>query len=227
VDLIELCDPSAPGEYLVPRAEHFAHAMSALGVDASSRVVVYDSGAAMFATRLWWMLRTFGFDAVSVLDGGLREWRREGRPLSRGAASYQPTHFAPRLRPELVAVADVEAQVASGEGRLVNALSPELFRGEGTVGYRRVGRIPGSTNVPYYSLLGDDGRFRVPERLRSALAAPGLLDGTQRVVTYCGAGLAATTVAFGLALMGGEDLAVYDGSLSEWTAHPQRPVEVG
>jgi thiosulfate/3-mercaptopyruvate sulfurtransferase len=185
VDLAELSEPTRPGEFMVPPPERFEAAMSDLGVGPGNHVVVYDSGATMFATRLWWMLRLFGFDAVSVLDGGWPAWKQEGRPVSTRPCSSPRARFEACLRPHLLAALDdVEAEVASAAGCRVNALSPQMFRGEARVGYRRPGRIPGSINVPYYELLTSEGRWREPAELRERFADAGVLGATDRVVAF-------------------------------------------
>lgn len=227
VDIADI-DPDRPGEFALPSQERFETAMSERGVGPGTRVVVYDTLATMFATRLWWMLRYFGFDAVSVLDGGWAAWTNEGRPVSTQPCEYPRAEFKARERPHLLAtLGDVERDVEQGAGCYVNALTPELFRGEGLIGYRRPGRIPGSINIPYYELLTPEGRWRERAELGERFADAGVLDAADRVIAYCGRGVAATAVAFGLALSGHEDAAVYDGSLSEWTADPARPLETG
>jgi thiosulfate/3-mercaptopyruvate sulfurtransferase len=229
VDLLELAGPARPSGHMLPSAERFAEEMSAVGVAPGSHVVVYDSGAAMFATRLWWVLRVFGFDTVSVLDGGWRAWVREGRLASSEPCRYPPARFEAAFHPERLATLEqLESYVDRGAACLVNALSPEAFRGEATLGYRRPGRIPGSRNVPHYELLDpESGRFRPVAELRDRLSASGALAQDRPIVSYCGGGMAATTVAFALELVGRRDVAVYDGSLNEWTADPDRPVAIG
>src|SRR5438093_4676624 len=156
----------------------------------------------MWATRMWWMLRVFGFDAVSVLDGGWRAWSEGGFPVSQDAPSIARARFEPRFRPELVAdLAEVAGHSGDKPGCLVNALSPEIFRGETASGYGRDGRIPGSINVPHYTLLDPQtGRFLAPEALRAKLEQTGVLRHEEPAITYCGNGFAATSVAFALAL---------------------------
>jgi thiosulfate/3-mercaptopyruvate sulfurtransferase len=202
--------------------------MSALGVGPGTHVIAYDARFGAWATRLWWMLRVFGFDAVSVLDGGWKAWRENGRPVSTDTPEHAPAQFEASFRPELLATTDqVEGYVARGGACLVNALSPALFRGEGAVGYRRPGRIARSINVPSSTLVDRHTFQYLPaERLRERFAEAGVLEAEQ-IVTYCGTGIAATMDCFALALAGREDVAVYDGSLSEWTANPARPVETG
>jgi thiosulfate/3-mercaptopyruvate sulfurtransferase len=227
VNLGELEDPKRLDLHMLPSAETFAAVMGAAGVGEGTHVVAYDAGAGMLATRLWWMLRAFGFGAVSVLDGGFCAWTGGGHPVSTDPPAYPQCEFEPHYRPELVAsAAEVAAQVASRRGRLVNALSPEIFRGDPAPGYQRGGRIPGSVNVPYYTLLDPaTGRFLSPERIAEQFAAAGVTETSEPVTTYCGNGFAATVAAFGLALLGHSDVAVYDGSLAEWASDPSRPLE--
>jgi thiosulfate/3-mercaptopyruvate sulfurtransferase len=226
-DLIELSDPARPAWFMLPEPERFAAGMSALGVGPGAHVVAYDAADGTWATRLWWMLRVFGFDAVSVLDGGLTAWRAAGLPLSTETAAAAPARFEPRFRPELVATrADVEAIVRDGGACLVNALAPELFRGEVPITPGRAGHIPGSVSVPQGDLVDpESNRFLPPERLLERFAAAGVLE-RERVVAYCGGAIAATFDAFALALLGRDDVAVYDGSLVEWTSDPDLPLDV-
>ncbi|HEX8067590.1 MAG TPA: sulfurtransferase [Thermoleophilaceae bacterium] len=232
VDMIELSDRDAPAPFMLPRAEVLAEAMASLGVGEGTHVVAYDTVGGMWAARLWWTLRAYGFEAASVLDGGLRAWREGGRPVSTDAPPPRDAGgFEPRFRPELVATREqVEEQVdgrGGGGACLVNALEPAVFRGEVSLLGGRPGRIPGSVNVPTSDLVDPDtGRFLPPERIRERFAAAGALDG-ERVVTYCGAGIAASMDAFALALAGRDDAAVYDGSLAEWASDPERPLETG
>jgi thiosulfate/3-mercaptopyruvate sulfurtransferase len=227
VELGQLEDRERRDLHMLPPAETFAAVMGAAGVGEGTHVVVYDDGVGMLAARLWWMLRAFGFDAVSVLDGGFRAWTAGGHPVSTDPPAYPPCEFHPRYRPELVAsAAEVAAQVDGGRGSLVNVLSPEMFRGDPLPGSPRGGRIPGSVNVPYYTLLDPaTGRFLPPERIAEQFAAAGVTEAGEPVTTYCGNGFAATGAALGLALVGRSDVAVYDGSLAEWAGDPSRPLE--
>ncbi len=176
---------------------------------------------------MWWLLRSFGFDDVAVLDGGFLRWKAEGRPTTA-----EPTPAAPEAtftasdRPELVAdTAEVLEVVNDGGACLINSLTAEDFSATSTDRYARPGRIPGSLNVPVFDLLDEDGRFRSTDELREhfadVLARPG------RKITYCGGGIAATGDALALHLLGETDVAVYDGSLREWTSDETLPLEVG
>lgn len=236
VDVVhELSDTSTDELFALPTPEALAAAFAAAGVGDDTHVVVYDNVGNAWATRVWWLLRWLGHDAVSVLDGGLGAWQAAGLPVATGgeddaALRATPRTLTPRVRPELLATTpDVERLSTGAEaGVLVNALDPETFRGEQAVcPYPRRGRIPGSVNVPLFELLDPaTGRLLPVAGLRDRLEAGGVL-GKERVVTYCGGGIAATIPAFAAFVVDGTEVAVYDGSLTEWTSDEGRPVEVG
>jgi thiosulfate/3-mercaptopyruvate sulfurtransferase len=225
-----LSDPDSPFPFTLPSAERFTEAAGRLGIGPGTHVVVYGQDTPMWATRLWWQLRFFGFDAVSVLDGGLPAWRAAGLAVDAGSASYPPADFVAAPRWDWLARrSDVEAVVAAGDGAvcLVNALTPPVFRGEGPSSYSRPGRIPGSVNAPWTALVDPDtNRFRPLSEIRHALEAAGAL-GSAPVIAYCGGGISATVDLFALSLLGREGGRLYDGSLTEWTRDQALPVEVG
>jgi thiosulfate/3-mercaptopyruvate sulfurtransferase len=227
-DLIgDLSDPDAPYPFTLPSSERFAAALGRLGVGDDTTVVSYDSDIGTWAARLWWMLRVFGHDRAAVLDGGLGVWRSAGRPAaSQPGTAPPPASFTPRFRADLVADRDeVLSALEDPSIVLLNALSPEFHRGEQSR-YGRAGHIPGSVNVPARSLLQADGRLRLPRDLRGDLSESGALD-ADRVIAYCGAGISATKDALALAVLGRDDIAIYDGSLREWAADPELPLETG
>ncbi|HEV8471558.1 MAG TPA: sulfurtransferase [Methylomirabilota bacterium] len=229
LDLIEeLSERASPYRFTVPSAEQFARVMSAHGVGPGARVVLYSATSNYWATRVWWLLRAFGFDDAAVLDGGWEKWTREGRPTSKEPSRYPAASFVARPRPELLArTTDVAAAMADPAVCTINALTYRQHTGEGGVHYGRPGHIPGSVSVPYLDLIDRETNTFLPEpALRARLESAGALT-APRVVTYCGGGIAATGVAFALALLGRGDVAVYDGSLGEWCADPSRPMERG
>ncbi|HEV8617528.1 MAG TPA: sulfurtransferase [Methylomirabilota bacterium] len=223
-----LSDPASGRRFTLPSAERFAEAMSAHGVGDDSRVVLYSTTSNWWATRVWWMLRAFGFDRAAVLDGGWERWTAEGRPICTEPCAYPPARFVARPRPLLLASKDaVLAATHAADVAIVNALTRRQHTGESEVHYGRPGHIPSSVNVPYLELIDrETNTFRPPGELRAILERAGVLS-AGRVITYCGGGIAATGVAFALALLGRPDAAVYDGSLSEWCADPSLPIERG
>jgi thiosulfate/3-mercaptopyruvate sulfurtransferase len=224
----ELADKTSALPMMMPPAAVFGAAMEQHGVGEGTRVVLYDRGNHAWATRVWWMLKACGFDSASVLDGGFKKWLAEGRPTSSEPVPYPRGRFVPRPRPELfVGRGEVLAALERRDTVLINALSPEEHRGEAKTRLPRAGRIPGSSNVHCQALLDPvTNAYHPRAQLEELFAAAGAL-GAERTVTYCGGGIAATSDAFALALLGVRNVAVYDGSLAEWTADPALPLERG
>jgi thiosulfate/3-mercaptopyruvate sulfurtransferase len=211
-------DPEYP--YQRPSPERFAEAMEALGIGDDSRVVLYDSEGNSWAARVWWLLRAFGFDRAGILNGGWDRWTEEGRPVSTARPVEREVTFTPDPRPELFVEKEAVLEaIGDDDCCLVNALRPEDHAGTGLVKYGRPGRIPGSVNVP---AVGEEAFVDPAEKtylpraaLRERFAEVGATE-SERVVTYCGGGIAASNAAFALHLLGVEEVAVYDGSLAEW-----------
>jgi thiosulfate/3-mercaptopyruvate sulfurtransferase len=224
----ELSDASSRLRFTMPSAEQFAGAMSRHGVGDTTRVVLYSAGSVMWAARIWWMLRAFGFDAAAVLNGGLDKWKAEGRALSTEPPRHAPARFVARPRPDLIATkSQVAAAIGDPHTLLINALTARQHTGEGGVHYGRPGRIAGSVNVPAHRLVeGDTKVFRPAGDLAAMFAEVGA-DRADTVISYCGGGIAASADAFVLTLLGHERVAVYDGSLSEWVKDPAAPMETG
>lgn len=221
-----LSDQKSPLRFMMPPAEQLAAAMAALGVGEGTRVVLYDRAVNMWAARVWWMLRAVGFDDAAVLNGGWRTWTLENRPVSTAPCAYPRGRFVARPRPELFA--DKSAVLAGRSDSatcVLNALTDEQHRGTGGVHYGRPGRIAGSANVAARALVDPKTHAYLPiDELRRQFASSGVL-ASGRVITYCGGGIAASSDAFVLALLGHEHVAVYDASLSEWAADPSLPME--
>ena len=224
--LAELADDSSSLPMMLPDEAAFAAVMSRHGVGDDSHVVLYDRSNHAWAARVWWMLRCFGFDNAAVLNGGWRKWQREGRPVSNRAASHPQAAFTARRRPELmVDKTDVLEAIGQSETCLINGLSPDEHRGTAKTRFPRSGRIAGSVNVPCESLLDPETHaYLDPDAIRARFEAAGALR-EKRIITYCGGGIAACSDALALTLLGAENVAVYDGSLAEWTADDSLPME--
>ena len=219
-------DTSLP--MMMPAADVFAATMAGYGVGRGTTVVLYDRSNHAWAARVWWMLRACSFDSAAVLDGGWQKWVAERRPVSTTSARHPRGSFVPRFRPDLIATKErVRESLHRLDVRVVNALSAEEHRGSAPTRFPRKGRIAGSTNVYCQSLIDPDTKtYLPPERLRTLFAAAGALD-APTAITYCGAGIAASSDALALTLLGVPDVAVYDGSLAEWTADETLPMETG
>ena len=227
VDLRKVCDPNAPGRtFTLPDAQWFAAAIGQLGIGEGMRVVLYDARESMWAARLWWMLRAFGFDRASVLNGGWTAWRVEGHPISAEPCSNPPATFTPTPRPGLfVGKDEVLGAIDDSRACIVCALGRRQYRGERREYGRRRGHIPGAFNVSAWQILDRrTQRYRPLDELRQ-LFAP-ILD-AERIITYCGAGVAASSDAFALHLLGHPRVAIYDGGFIEWSADRRLPLELG
>ena len=223
----DLSDPEQDLLYMLPSAEQFADVLGRAGVGPDSRVVLYSTGMPAWATRIWWMLRVFGFDNAAVLDGGWAKWQAEDKAVSTDASTYPATTFKAGFRPDLVAdKAEVLAGVGDGAVCILNALPPAMHHGDMSL-YGRKGRIASSVNVPTTDLVDEATGTMLPAAsLQQAFEAQGVMD-RDRIITYCGGGVAATHDAFALALLGRDDVAVYDASMSEWANDPDTPMETG
>ncbi len=226
VDLLEaLSDRSSEYRFMMPPPSQVATVMSDLGVGRGTRVVLYDRDVNMWAARVWWILRAVGFHAASVLDGGWRSWTRAGLSITTAPAPEHPSgEFEIAPQSELfVGKDDVLAAIDDDSVRLVNALGASEHCGD-TAHYGRRGHIPGAVNVPAASLVDPDThRYIDVESLRTTFA-PALGPGTRRVITYCGGGIAASSDALILSLLGRDDVAIYDASMSEWGSDPALPL---
>lgn len=224
--LFLLSDATRPKRSLTfPSAERVAAGLGAMGVADDSRVVVYDRRENMWAARLWWMLRAFGFDDAAVLDGGWTAWRASGYPVCSVPCRYRPATFHATPRPGLV-VDREEVLGAIGDQRicLINALGRRQHRGDVNE-YGRRGHIPGSRNVTAWEILDrETQRYRPLPDLRRKVGPA--LD-AERIITYCGAGAAGASVAHVLVRLGHPNVALYDGGLVEWCADPSLPLETG
>jgi thiosulfate/3-mercaptopyruvate sulfurtransferase len=226
-DLDAVSDPSVTLPHMLPRADAFAEAMSALGLNDSDDLVVYDgSGVNLSAPRVWWTFRAFGHDSVAVLDGGLGKWRLEQRAVDSGSVQLPAGRFTARLNRAAVRdLAAVRANITSGAEQLVDMRSAGRFTGaepEPRPGLRG-GHVPGSVNLPYQELVSPDGTVLPAEGLRRRIAQAGI-DPSRPVVATCGSGTSACALVLALHLLGYPNTAVYDGAWAEWGSRPDTPI---
>ncbi len=218
-DINDISNEKSSLPHMLPSAAKFASRMRKMGIGDGMRIVVYDSEGLYSAARVWWMFRTMGHEDVAVLNGGLKKWKAEGRPVTDEVTQLRtPRHFTGRLIAELVRDKDdVQGLIGSKTTQIVDARSPGRFAGtvpEPRAGLRS-GHIPSSKNVPFGSLLNPDGTLKPASELTSIFKAAGV-DAAKPVVATCGSGVTAGVIALALAQLGQTNAAVYDGSWSEW-----------
>ena len=229
-DIDEIADTKSTLPHMLPPPEKFSSRMRAMGIGDGSRIVAYDSRGLYSAARVWWTFRVMGVDDVSVLNGGLPKWKREGLPLESGAPPNRTTrHFTARRNLELVRdLSDMKALLKDKSAQIIDARAPERFAGkapEPRAGLRS-GHIPGSYNVPFGKLLNQDGTLKSAPELQRLFEQAGV-DLNKPVVTSCGSGITASVLALGLAELGHRRTSVYDGSWAEWGADQSLPIETG
>jgi thiosulfate/3-mercaptopyruvate sulfurtransferase len=228
-DIDAIADHSVDLPHMLPTPEAFAEAAGKLGLSRDIPIVAYDTYGVRAAARVWWTLRVMGFTRVFVLDGGLKAWTAEGRPIEAGEVTPQPTTVGPDFHPELVrSVDDVRTILTTGSAQMVDARGGARFRAEvpePRAGLRS-GHMPGARNVAFDSLLTADGRLKPAVDL-SLLFGAADVDLDRPIVATCGSGITASVVALALARLGREGAAVYDGSWTEWGGLPDTPVVTG
>jgi thiosulfate/3-mercaptopyruvate sulfurtransferase len=229
IDLIEeLSCPNTDIPFTMPDPTRLADILKGYGVDDQSLVILYNDGIPMWSTRAWWMIRSIGLESVSVLDGGWKKWHAEGKPVSDQTTSREPSKTL-TIEPDPSFWADKDIMlenIDTGMACTINALSPEIFSGEKNQ-YGRPGHIPGSHNVFYGDLINQsDGTFVAAETVREKFELIDAL-GEKPVIAYCGGGISATMDAMMLFQLGKMDVAVYDGSMSEWIRDPNLPLNLG
>ena len=226
-DIVDLADP-VPVQLAPPDA--FAATMSGLGIGDATLVIAYDDYDHMFAGRLAWALRYYGHDDVRLLEGGYTLWIAENRPVTSDSPVILPARFTPRARPALRRTADdVSRVLGRADVLLVDARAPEQYAGKSSAA-TRAGHIPGARNVPYAALIDpSSGRFRGKDELARTFADAGIdvEHLPPEVVVYCNGGVSCTVASSALAILGHEEVAVYDGSWNEWGNDPGRPIRTG
>jgi thiosulfate/3-mercaptopyruvate sulfurtransferase len=225
--LTELSDTSHPVPLMAPGAGKFASVMSAHGIGNGTRVVLYSAQNVYWATRVWWLLRMFGFDDAAVLNGGLQKWRREARPIETGPARPRPParFMVGEQRPLMVGKEAVLAAIGDGAVCTINALPADQHQFTSGIHYGRPGHIKGSVSLPADDLLDPETNEFLPAgELRQRFDRVGAFK--ERVITYCGGGAAASADAMALVMLGHPDVKLYDGSLLEWATDPGSPMEV-
>jgi thiosulfate/3-mercaptopyruvate sulfurtransferase len=226
-------DLSAPvteqtGRHPLPAPEQFIHKLESWGIDLHKQVVVYDHAAGAYASRLWWLLRTYGHESVAVLDGGIQAWINAGYPLVPGIETAAPAVFDGYPDPnQWVTTREVELLFNDPSFILIDARAPERFRGEQEPIDSVAGHIPGAVNRFYGENTSDDGYFLPGETLRKEFEA--LMEDLppDHIIVYCGSGVTSCHNILAMEIAGLYGARLYAGSWSEWIRDPKRPIETG
>jgi len=223
-------DLSAPktgrnGRHPLPDPGKFVRRLGELGVDNAKQVVAYDASGGYYAARMWWMLRWLGHDAVAVLDGGWNAWLNAPHSISDRIPVIRSARFTMRRRADMACNAEyIVANLGKPKLRVLDARSPDRYRGENETLDPVAGHIPGALNRFFRDNLDSDGKFKLPTTLRQEFDevlgnnAPG------NVVHYCGSGVTACHNLLAMEVAGLAGSRLYPGSWSEWCADPSRPV---
>jgi thiosulfate/3-mercaptopyruvate sulfurtransferase len=222
-DIDAIADRSSALPHMLPSVRDFESAVALLGISNTTRVIVYDAPGPIAAPRVWWTFRAFGHDRVSVLNGGLKRWIAEGRPVTSAVETPPAGRFTASFRLE-----QMRANVSTRAEQVIDARSQGRFEGSEPESWpgRRSGHIPGSLNLPSDQLLDATGAYLPADELKRRFGAAGI-DFARPVAASCGSGVTAAALAFGLHLLGHERLSVYDGSWAEWGLPGDTPVELG
>jgi thiosulfate/3-mercaptopyruvate sulfurtransferase len=226
-------DLSAPktgtnGRHPLPDTDQFIRRLGRFGISSTSQVVSYDASGGFYAARLWWMLRWLGHDAVAVLDGGWDAWRKAPHPVTDQIPVIIAAQFTLRRRADMACDAGtIVAKSGKPKPRLLDARSPDRYRGENETLDPVAGHIPGAGNRFFKLNLDAAGGFKPPAALRQDFEAILGAVPPSEVVHYCGSGVTACHNLLAMEIAGLSGSRLYPGSWSEWCSDPSRPVAKG
>ena len=222
-------DLSAPinpttGRHPLPAREKFFQTCSSWGIDATKQVIVYDTSAGSFASRLWWMLKYYGHELVAILEGGLNNWVRNTFPLETGRVLPSPSTFSGKLNDKmLVTTTDMEKIIMQENWTIIDARAPERYSGELEPLDTIAGRIPNSVNFFHQKNFDELGKLLPEELLETEYHTLINEKSKERIVVYCGSGVTSCVNIAVMSHIGIHTAKLYLGSWSEWIRNKNHP----
>ena len=221
----DLSDNSSKFRFTLPDYPTLAEKFSDLGIGDKFHVVLYSRNGLQWATRIWWMLYVLGFKNLSILNGGFYQWKKNGFPVESNINYFEKSKF--KIEIDDTIFVDKNRVLGSMNKKqcvILNSLTEDIHNGENPR-YGRLGRIPGSLNIPFHQLTNfKKGSLKTPSECLDIFERKGIRN-SLRVLNYCGGGIAASLDAFVLFQLGYNEIEIYDNSLSEWATDDSLPIE--
>ena len=227
LDINEISEKNTPYPFMMPDQNTFDKTMSSKGIGQDTHVILYSRDNIQWATRVWWMLRSMGFNNASILNGGFDRWKYENKPTTRENVNYPKNIFksVPKIG-YFCTKEEVKKYITNNNISVINALRSALHNGTYSVDYGRPGHIKNSINIPSLEMVDETTKLYKPlDKLEEIFKKFNVLK-KEKVVAYCGGGIAATNIAFILINLGYNNVTVYDASLSEWAKDNTLPMSV-
>ena len=227
LDVLELSDKRCEYDFMMPSVDDFSNFMSSKGVGPGIHVILYSRGNIQWATRLWWMLKSVNFLNVSILNGGFEKWKLENKLVTSEIVTYVKNTFKGHFQQGFFCDKDeVLSSIDNKEILLINALRHTLHIGSENINYGRPGHIKNSINIPSTDMTNENSQiYKSIKELKKVFNAYDIFK-KEKIITYCGGGIAATNIAFAINMLGYKKVTVYDASLNEWSQDKALPLEL-
>ncbi len=226
LDVLELSNKYSEYDFMMPDLQVFSNYMSLKGVGPHTHVILYSRGNIQWATRVWWMLKSVNFLNVSILNGGFDRWKLENKKVTKLPVKYPENNFKGKNQPGFFCEKEeIIKNIDNNQVLIINALRKTLHLGIENINYGRPGHIKNSINIPSADMINKNTYlYKSIKELKKIFNKYNLFN-KDKVITYCGGGIAATNIAFAITIAGFNDITVYDASLNEWAKDKRLPLE--